>query len=173
MRASGHVSRTSACTRASGAEVASPSSRSIAWHAHRISIARTSRASSTARSALSAAAMLMLTWSSLLPDVGIVSTLAGCASVLSSEVSAAAVTCAIISPDCSPPWRVRNAGRPLLAGLTSRSDAPFADRGELGQADGQQIRRERHRGAVEVAARDDFAGVGEDHRVVGGGVGLR
>ena len=50
-----------------------------------------------------AAAMLMLTWSSLLPDVGIVSTLAGCASVFSSEVSAAAVTCAIIRPDCSPP----------------------------------------------------------------------
>ena len=34
----------------------------------------------------------MLTWSSLLPEVGIVSTLAGCASVLSSEASAAAVT---------------------------------------------------------------------------------
>src|SRR5574339_427606 len=66
--------------------------------------------------------MLMLTWSSLLADVGIVSTLAGCASVLSSDVSAAAVTCAIISPDCRPPWRVRNAGRPLLAGLTNRSE---------------------------------------------------
>ena len=50
------------------------------------------------------------------------STLAGCASVLSSEVSAAAVTCAIISPESRPPRRVRNAGRPLSAGLTSRSE---------------------------------------------------
>ena len=40
--------------------------------------------------------MLMLTWSSLLAEVGIVSTLAGCASVLISDASAAAVTCAIM-----------------------------------------------------------------------------
>ena len=46
--------------------------------------------------ALSAAPMLMLTWSSRLAEVGIVSTLAGCASVLISDVSAAAVTCAIM-----------------------------------------------------------------------------
>ena len=39
-----------------------------------------------ARSALSAAPMLMLTWSSRLAEVGMVSTLAGCASVLISEV---------------------------------------------------------------------------------------
>ena len=43
-------------------------------------------------------------------------------SVLISDVSAAAVTCAIIKPDCSPPCRVRNAGNPLSAGLTSRSE---------------------------------------------------
>ena len=65
--------------------------------------------------------MLMLTWSSLLAEVGIVSTLAGCASLFSSEVSAAAVTCAIMNPDCRPPSRVRNAGSSLSAGLTSRS----------------------------------------------------
>ncbi len=40
--------------------------------------------------------MLMLTWSSRLADVGIESTLAGWASVLISEVSAAAVTWAIM-----------------------------------------------------------------------------
>ena len=40
--------------------------------------------------------MLMLTWSSRFADVGIVSTLAGCASVLISDTSAAAVTCAIM-----------------------------------------------------------------------------
>ena len=40
--------------------------------------------------------MLMLTWSSRLADVGMVSTLAGCASVFISDVSAAAVTWAIM-----------------------------------------------------------------------------
>ena len=60
--------------------------------------------------------MLMLTWSSLLAEVGIVSTLAGCASVLSSDASAAAVTCAIMKPDWSPPCRVRKGGSPLSAG---------------------------------------------------------
>ena len=40
--------------------------------------------------------MLMLTWSSRLAEVGIVSTLAGWASVLISDVSAAAVTWAIM-----------------------------------------------------------------------------
>ena len=59
-------------------------------------MAMTRVASSTACWAFSAAAMLMLTWSSRFADVGIVSTLAGCASVLSSETSAAAVTCAIM-----------------------------------------------------------------------------
>ena len=46
--------------------------------------------------------MLMLTWSSRLAEVGMVSTLAGCASVLISEARAAAVTCAIMNPDCRP-----------------------------------------------------------------------
>lgn len=57
--------------------------------------------------------MLMLRWSSLLADVGIESTPAGCASVLSSDATAAAVACASIRPDCSLPSRVRNAGSPL------------------------------------------------------------
>ena len=100
------------------------------------------------------------------------STLAGCASVFSSEVSAAAVTCAIISPDCSPPWRVRNAGRPLSVGLTSRSERRSLIVASCASADAQQIGGDRHRRAVEVAARDDLARLGEHHRVVGGGVGF-
>ena len=45
----------------------------------------------------------MLTWSSWLADVGRLSTEAGCASDLFSEASAAAVTCAIMKPELSPP----------------------------------------------------------------------
>ena len=37
---------------------------------------------------------------------------------------------------------------------------------------GGQICGDGDRSAVEVAARDDVAGLGEDHRVVGGGVGF-
>ena len=123
-------------------------------------------------SALSAAAMLMLTWSSLLPDVGIVSTLAGCASVLSSDVSAAAVTCAIISPTAG---RRDASGTPAgrsSDGLTSRSERRSLIVASCASAMAQDVGGERDRRAMEVAARDDLAGVGEDHRVVGGGIGL-
>ena len=88
--------RTCACTRWSSGEVTSGASRSSAWLAHRISIATTRVASATARSALSAAPMLMLTWSSRLAEVGMVSTLAGWARVLISDARAAAVTWAIM-----------------------------------------------------------------------------
>src|SRR5580765_1230839 len=47
--------RTQACTFFSGGDVSSGASRSIAWQAHKISIAITSRARDTARAALSAA----------------------------------------------------------------------------------------------------------------------
>ena len=52
----------------------------------------------------------MLTWSSWFAEVGRLSTEAGCASDLFSEASAAAVTCAIMKPELSPPCRTRNAG---------------------------------------------------------------
>ena len=71
--------------------------------------------------------------------------------------SAAAVTCAIISPDCRPPSRVRNAGRPLSAGLTSRSVRRSLIVASCARPMAQQIGGERHRRAVEVAARDDVA----------------
>ena len=109
-----------------------------------------------ARSAFSAAAMLMLTWSSLFADVGIVSTPAGCASVLSSEASAAAVTCAIIRPDCSPPSRVRNAGRPLSAGLTQPIGAPLADRRQRHERGGQRDRRRARPARRESCRRTRF-----------------
>ena len=68
------------------------------------------RARRRARSAFSAAVMLMLTWSSLFAEVGIVSTPAGCASVFSSEATAAAVTCASMQPGLA--GRRRASGTP-------------------------------------------------------------
>src|SRR3954453_23590251 len=53
--------RTYACTAARAADVASGASRSIAWHASRISTAITREESSRARSALNAPTILMLT----------------------------------------------------------------------------------------------------------------
>src|SRR3989304_4773183 len=50
-----------------------------------------------------------------------VATLAGCARILFSETSAAAVYCASINPECRPPSLVRKAGSPLRCGLTRRS----------------------------------------------------
>ena len=63
----------------------------------------------------------MLTWSSWLPDVGIESTTAGEANTLFSDTSAAAVYCAIIMPELSPPCSVRNGGSPESCGFTMRS----------------------------------------------------
>ena len=51
-------------------------------------------------------------------------------------------------------------------------DGPFDDVGDLGQRDAEKVRRERQRLAVEVAAGDHLALVGEHQRVVGGGVDL-
>ena len=96
-----------------------------------------------------------------------VSTPAGCASVFSSDAHAAAVTCAIISPERSPPSRVRNAGRPLLRRIDEPIGPPLADRRERHERDREQVGGDRDRRAVEVAAGDDLAGVGEHHRVVG------
>ena len=69
----------------------------------------------------------MLTWSSWFADVGSESTDAGCASDLFSEASAAAVTCAIMKPELTPPSSTRNGGRPdRLVSISSamrRSDS--------------------------------------------------
>ena len=50
--------------------------------------------------------------------------------------------------------------------------APLADRRQRHDRRGEQIRGDRNRRAVEIPARDDVAGLGEHHRVVGGAVGL-
>ena len=50
--------------------------------------------------------------------------------------------------------------------------SPLADRRELHERDGEQVGGDRDRRAVKVAAGDDVAVVGEDHRVVGRAVGF-
>ena len=52
----------------------------------------------------------METWSSWLADVGKLSTLDGCANALFSLANAAAVTCAIIKPEFTPPLLTKNGG---------------------------------------------------------------
>ena len=71
---------------------------------HINSIANTYRTLRTMRAQLPAlAAMAIGTTSSLLPSVGIVSTLAGCARTLHSLASdCRAVTCAIMKPEFTP-----------------------------------------------------------------------
>ena len=63
-----------------------------------------------------AAKVAMLTWSSWFAEVGRLSTLAGWASDLFSLASAAAVTCAIMKPELTPPCSTRNGGRPESVG---------------------------------------------------------
>ncbi len=69
----------------------------------------------------------MLTWSSWFADVGSESTECGCASALFSDASAAAVTCAIMKPELTPPSSTRNGGRPdrfeSISSAMRRSDS--------------------------------------------------
>ena len=73
----------------------------------------------------------MDTWSSWFAEVGSESTLAGCAISLFSEASAAAVTCAIMKPEFTPPSLTRNGGSPdsvaSMSNAMRRSDnAPIS-----------------------------------------------
>ena len=131
--------RTSACTASSGgAGAAGGGSRAPRTRRAARSRARAS-VFSTTRAALRAAVGPIETWSSLPAEVGIESTLAGWASILFSETSAAAVTWAIMKPEFRPPSRARKAGRPDSAGLTSRSMRRSLMRRELGRGDREQV----------------------------------
>ena len=57
-------------------------------------------------------------------------------------------------------------------GIGQERDAPLGDGADLGQRQSDPLGRERHGLGVEVAARQDLAGVGEDEGVVGDAVGL-
>ena len=114
----------------------------------------------------------MLTWSSWFAEVGSESTDAGCASDLFSEASAAAVTCAIMKPELTPPSSTRNGGRPersvsIISAMRRSDSAPISAiasaRLSAAKATGSR---------VEVAAGDDLAGIGEHQRIVGHRVGF-
>ena len=166
-------SRTSACTASSAGEERSGRRNSRAWQAASSSTARMrARVADHRARPCGRRSAPMETWSSLPAEVGMESTLAGWARTLFSEARAAAVTWAIMRPECSPPSRARKAGRPESVGLTRRSMRRSLIAPELGGGDRQQVGGDRHRLAVEVAAGEDLAGLGEDHGVVGGGVHL-
>ncbi len=48
----------------------------------------------------------------------------------------------------------------------------LADRGQLDESDAQDVSRQRDGGSMKVAAGDDVTFGGEDHRIIGGRVGL-
>ena len=77
----------------------------------------------------------------------------GARAVLFSDARAAAVTCAIMRPDWSPPSRARKAGRPESAGFTSRSMRRSLMAPSSATAIASTSAAMRHRLAVEVAAR--------------------
>ena len=88
----------------------------------------------------------MLTWSSCPADDGIESTEAGWASDFDSDTSDAAVYCTIMNPEFIP--------------------AALGDRRHGHQRRRQRVQHGRDGLAMEVAAGDDLAGIGEDDRVV-------
>ena len=119
---------------------------SARWRAR----ARTLR---TTRRSFHAAPIAIGTTSSLLPSVGIVSTLAGCDSTLHSLASAAAVTCAIMKPEFTPGVAREERRQPLVEiGMHEPVDAPLGDRREVRQRDRQDVERHRDRLSVKVAA---------------------
>ena len=67
---------------------------------------------------------------------------------------------------------VRNGGSSDERRGEHAEDAALADVGDLRDAHRREIERQRERLAVEVAGRDDLAGVREHERVVGDGVDL-
>src|SRR5438105_4259642 len=113
--------RMTSCAAAAPTPAFSGPRRSSACAATSSSIASPLPAFSTAVRALIAAVIPMLTWSSRPADDGIVSTQAGCARILLSAASAAAVTCAIMNPELRPLFLARNGGSPESDGFTSCS----------------------------------------------------
>jgi hypothetical protein len=89
----------------------------------------------------------MLTWSSCPADDGIESTDAGCASVLHSLTSDAAVYCTSMKPEFSPLAFTRNGGSPLdFFGSVQAVQPAFADRGERHGSGREGVERDRATG---------------------------
>src|ERR1017187_29559 len=99
--------------------------RSSAREADKASIARTARVLRTTVLYFSAEVIPMLTKSSLLPLVVMDPEEAGWQSTRFSATSAAAVTCAIMSPDSRPGWPARNGGNSRSEEHTSELQSPM------------------------------------------------
>ena len=156
----------------SGEALAAPRLSSMPCAAASASMPTTTAVLSTMSARRRAAKVAIDTWSSWLAEVGRLSTLAGCASDLFSEASAAAVTCAIMKPELSAAIAHQERRQARQAGVEQQRDAALGDGADLGDRQRQDVGREGHRLGVEVAAGDHVAGVGEHQRVVRHGVGL-
>ena len=117
-----------------------------------------------------AANVAMLTWSSWFAEVGSESTDAGCASDLFSDASAAAVTCAIMKPGIHAAILDQERRQLREIGIHQQRDAALRQCPRLREHQRQVVGRERDGFGVEIAARQDLAGVGEHQRIVGDGI---
>ena len=84
------------------------------------------------------------------------STDAGCASDLFSEASAAAVTCAIMKPELTPPSWTRNGGSPERFVSIRSAIRALGKRTDFGDREREIVRREGHRLGMEVAAGENL-----------------
>ena len=116
--------------------------------------------------------MLMLTWSSLFAEVGIVSTRRGVSECLDFGRERRGGDLRDHQARLQPAVPRQERRQAAQGRVDQTFGPPLADRHQLRQRHHQQIRRQRDRRAMKVAARDHVAGVGEDHGVVGGRVHL-
>ena len=78
-----------------------------------------------------------------------------------------------MKPEFTPPSRTRNGGRPDSVASISKRDAALGQRADFGGGQCEVVGGERDRLGVEVAARQHFAGVRENQRIVGDGIGFQ
>ena len=72
-----------------------------------------------------------------------------------------------MNPELTPASRVRNGGKPLIQiRMHEPVDAALGNRREIGQRDGEEVERHRHRLPVKIAAAEQIAVV-EHERIVG------
>src|ERR1700735_2941137 len=95
------------------------------------------------------------------------STLAGCASNLFSDTSAAAVTCATMKPEIAAAFLDQEHRYPTHLRVDEQRDAPLGERGNLGHRERQLIGRERNGLGVKVASGSDRAVLRKHEWIVG------
>ena len=138
--------------------MSSGASRSIAWHAHSSSIGDDVRAQlERARPPSAPRAHAHADVIFLVAEVGIVSTLAGCASVFSSDVERGRGHLRHHQPRLQAAVARQERRQAAERRVDEPIGSPLADRRQLREAEAEQIGGNADRRAVEVAARDDLA----------------